>query len=343
MEKYIPSFLISFLLSVFLCGGAIFAGNKLSYLGRVSKRHIHKKNVSRLGGTVLILCFVLVLVFDKNLVISSELVGFLVASILLLVVGFWDDIKEIFWKFQLFFQIAVSLLVFIFGVRIYYITNPLTGGIINLNTQIGVIISVFLVIFWITLVMNVINWLDGIDGISGGVTFIAAMTIFFLSLKPEVNQPPVAIISAALAGTLLGFLIFNFHPSRILAGTAGSMFMGFSLAVLAIFSGTKIATALLVISIPIIDFLWVIFERMRKRKSIFKPDKNHLHHKLLELGWSQRKINFFYFGASILVSFVALNTRAIGKSVTLLLAVFVMLVFLLFVQKKTEKKVNVKM
>jgi UDP-GlcNAc:undecaprenyl-phosphate/decaprenyl-phosphate GlcNAc-1-phosphate transferase len=338
MEKYIFPFLTSFLLSVFLSSGAIYFGNKLRYLGRDSKRHIHKKNVSRLGGTVIIFCFVFILIADKNLVISSELAGFLAASILLLVVGFWDDIKEIFWKFQLFFQIAVSLLVFVFGVRIYYITNPLTGGIINLNTQIGVVISVFLVIFWITLVMNAINWLDGIDGISGGVTFIAAVTIFFLSLKPEVNQPPVAIISAVLAGTLLGFLIFNFHPSRILAGTAGSMFMGFSLAVLAIFSGTKIATSLLVISIPVVDFLWVIFERIRKRKSIFRADKNHLHHKLLELGWSQKKINFFYFGTSILVAFVALNTRAIGKSETLLFTVVIMVFFLIFIQKKIEKK-----
>ncbi len=341
MEKFILPFLKAFLLSVFACGGAVYAGNKLRYLGRISKRHIHRKNVSRLGGAVIIFCFALVLVIDKNLVITSELMGFLAASILLLVVGFWDDIKEIFWKFQLFFQIAVSLLVFIFGVRIYYITNPLTGGIINLDTQTGVIISVFLVIFWIILVMNAINWLDGIDGVSGGVTFIAAMTIFFLSLKPEVNQPPIAIVSIVLAGTILGFLIFNFYPSRILAGTAGSMFMGFSLAVLAIFSGTKIATALLVLAIPIIDFFWVILERLRMKKSIFKPDKNHLHYKLMELGWSQRKITLVYMAATVLISFVALNTRAIGKGMTLILTLIMMLVFFIFIRKKTEREEKV--
>lgn len=338
MEKYILPFLISFILAVVLSGAAIFFGKKIKSYGRISIRHIHKKNISRFGGLVIVICFIFSIVIDKNLVISSELAGFLIASVILLAVGFWDDIREIFWKFQFFFQVIVSLIVFIFGVRIYYITNPITGGILNLDTQWGTIVAFFLVIFWITLVMNAINWVDGVDGVSGGITFIAALTILILCLKSEVNQPPVAIMSLILAGSILGFLIFNFHPSRILAGTAGSMFMGFSLAVLAIFSGTKIATALLVLAVPIIDFFWVILERIKNKRSIFKPDNEHLHYKLMELGWSQKKISLVYFAITGLVSFIALNTRAIGKSITLLLAVLVMLSILFFIQNKLKLK-----
>lgn len=336
--KYLIPFLISFLISISLCYLGILWGKKIKCLGRSSNRHIHNKNITRLGGIAIVASFVLVVLFNRDLVISSELAGFLCASVLLLAVGFWDDVKEIFWKFQLFFQVVVSLLIFIFGVRIYYITNPITGGIINLDSEMGIIFSAFLVIFWIALIMNAINWIDGVDGVSSGITFIAAITIFFLSLKPEVNQPPVAIISLALSGAILGFLIFNFHPSKILAGTSGAMFMGFSLAILSIFSGTKIATALLVLAIPIIDFLWVIFERLRKKKSIFRPDKNHLHFKLLELGWSQRKIAAVYLGTTLLISFVALNTRAVGKGITLFFAVSIMLLALWFVEKKTAEK-----
>jgi len=223
------------------------------------------------------------------------------------------------------------------GIRIYYITNPLTGGIIKLNSGAGVIFSVTLVIFWMILLMNAINWIDGIDGLSGGIAFITVATIFFLSFYSEVNQPPVAIICSILMGTILGFLIFNFYPSRIIAGTTGAIFMGFSLAVLAIFAGTKIATSVLVLAIPIIDFFWVIRERIRNKKSIFIPDKNHLHYKLLDLGWSQRKIVLAYWSVTAIIAFVALNTRVIGKGITLILVAIVMIIVISVINKKISK------
>jgi UDP-GlcNAc:undecaprenyl-phosphate/decaprenyl-phosphate GlcNAc-1-phosphate transferase len=231
------------------------------------------------------------------------------------------------------------MLVYIFGLRIYAITNPM-GGIIEMSSSWGIIFSVILVIIWIVAIINSLNWLDGIDGLSGGVSFICAMTMVFLSLTPDVNQPPMAIMALIIAGTILGFLVFNFYPSIIIAGTSGSMFMGFSLATLAIFAGTKIATAILVLVLPIIDFAWVIGERIRNGKSIFKADRNHLHHKLMDLGWSQRKIALHYYSVTILVSIVALNTRAIGKSITLLISIFIMVLTLFFINKKLIQKKN---
>lgn len=337
MIKYLIPFLTSFFITIFLIFLGIYVGKKINWRGRKTPRHIHRRGVMRLGGAVMVIAFNLAVLLNQDLVITPELYGVMAASIVLLLVGVWDDIKELYWKIQFFFQVALAIIVFIMGVRIYFITNPLTGGILSLDSGIGVIFSIMLVIFWIVLMINSMNWLDGIDGLSGGITFIGAITIFFLSLKPEVNQPPMAILAMIVAGTALGFLIFNFNPSRILAGTSGSMFMGFILAVLAIFAGTKIATSILVMSIPVIDFIWVIGERIKNKKSIFKPDKMHLHHKLLELGWSQKKVAIYFYGITILVSIVALNTRFIGKTITLLAAAAILAISLVVINKKIKK------
>lgn len=286
----------------------------------------------------MILVFIVSIFLDKNLFITPEIYGFGLASLIILVFGFWDDLRELFWKIQLFFQIVVAIIIFIMGIRIYYITNPLTGGILGLDSGIGVVFSVILVIVWIVLVINAVNWVDGIDGLSGGITLISLVTIFFLSLKSEVNQPPMAILTSIMIGTVLGFLIFNSYPSKMMAGTSGAMFMGFSLAVLAILAGTKIATAILVLAIPIIDFGWVIWQRIKNNKSIFRPDKNHLHYKLMKLGWSQRKIALSFYATTLLIAVIALNTRAVGKSITLMLAFAAMIGVSLWINKKISEQ-----
>lgn len=334
MVKFIVPFVTAFIITVTAILVLNFFAGKIKWTHRKSKRHIHQQNVFRLGGVAMIMAFVAAIFLNKDLFITVPLYGILISLVIILIVGMWDDMREVFWKTQFFYQVAIAIIIFIFGIRIYYITNPLNGGIIDLSAGLAVIFSIALVIFWIIITINSMNWLDGIDGLSGGITFIGAITIFFLSLYPEVNQPPVAILAIILAGTTLGFLIFNFHPSMILAGTSGSMFMGFILAVLAIFAGTKIATSILIMALPIIDFVWVIGERFRKRKSIFKPDNNHLHHKLMEIGWSQRKIALHYYIVTAIIAVIALNTRMIGKSLTLIATVAIMVIILIFINKK---------
>lgn len=283
----------------------------------------------------MILAFNLTLLGDRNLVIEKPLGALMLVTLMILIFGLWDDLREISWQKQLFFQIIFSLAVFLFGVRIFYFSNPFGPGLINL----GFVFSLLVSVFWIVLVMNALNWLDGLDGLSGGVTLIGALTIFFLSLKPEVYQPPMAIISLVLAGVVLGFLVFNFYPAKIIAGTTGAFFMGFLLATLAIFAGTKIATAILILVLPLIDFIWVIGERIKNKKSIFKADQNHLHHKLLEIGWSQKKITFLYYSITVLISLVALNTRTIGKLTTLLFFALIAIGFFLWLKQKTKRKI----
>jgi UDP-GlcNAc:undecaprenyl-phosphate GlcNAc-1-phosphate transferase len=343
MIKYLIPFLISFLITVASTAFLMIVAKKIKWHSRKEKRHIHKNGVHRIGGIAMVLAFNIAVILDRNLVISSELYGLMIGTVVLMLVGFWDDIREMYWKFQLFSQIAVAMLIFVAGVRIYYITNPLTGGILKMDMGFWVVLATILVIFWITLVINAVNWLDGVDGLSGGITLISSATIFILSLRPEVNQPPVAIICAIFLGTALGFLIYNFNPARVLAGTSGAMYMGLVLAVLAIFSGTKIATAFLVLAIPITDLMWVIMERIRNGKSIFRPDKSHLHYRLLELGWSQKKIALHYYVLTVFIAVIALNTKFIGKSIALALVVVTMLIIFLVIEKKIahkHKKIN---
>lgn len=324
---YLKPFLIALALSLVLSILIIkFTKKKLliSFNNqRIDKRHIHNKNkaISRWGGVAIAIAFIIPIFWDENLTINKTLWGIIFGGVFILVAGAWDDIKELNWKTQLFLQTCSVALLFIFGAKINYITNPL-GGAIQLDTPEKFFGGIIMGVIWSLILINAMNWLDGIDGLSGGVAFIGAVTIFVLSLKPEVNQPPVGIISLALAGSLLGFLFFNFYPAKIMAGTGGAFLMGFILAGLSVFAGTKIATTLLVLAIPIIDFFWVIGERIKAGKSIFEADQEHLHHKLMRIGWSQTKIALFFYGVTILIAIVALNTGAGGKIVIALLLAF---------------------
>ncbi len=339
MLKFLFPFLESFFISIILILILIPIAKKIGWTGRHSKRHIHNGQVFRIGGIAIIAVFNLVIFINKDLVMTPELYALIYSSWVLAVVGIWDDIREIYWQFQLFAQISVAFFIFIMGIRIYYITNPFFGGIIDLDLGHTVMISMVLVVAWVVLVMNSMNWIDGIDGLSGGISFITAGTILFLTFKPEVNQPPIAIITCIFMGAVLAFLVFNFNPARILAGTSGAMFMGFAIAVMAIFSGTKIATAGLVLAVPIMDLLWVIGERIENKKSIFKPDNNHLHHKLISIGWSQKKIVFAYYLITLGVAVIALNTRIIGKSITIMAMIVFMLGVFWWIRSKTLKNI----
>jgi len=339
MLKYLIPFLTSFLLSVFfICLSFLFCKKNVSEK-RDSARHIHAKGkIIRWGGLAIVLSFNASILLSGDLVISFELWGMMLASLLILIVGIRDDIHELSWKFQFVFQSLIAGVIFLFGIRIRYLVDPFFGKMIHLDSGWMIELSFLAGLVWVLLLMNAMNWLDGIDGLSGGITLIAVLTIFFLSLKAEVNQPPIAIVTMILVGSILGFLIFNFNPGKIMAGTAGSMFMGFSLAVLAIFSGTKIATTLLVLMIPLIDFVWVIRERWKRGGSIFVPDKNHLHYKLLELGWSQKKITSSFFVITGFIAVIALNTRVIGKSITLVLFAIIMILVLIGIEKYLKTK-----
>jgi len=338
---YLKSFLIAFFVSIVLTFFIKKFAFRFKIFSRPSLRRIHQKNIPLLGGAAMISAFVLAVFLTKELVISFQLCGLLIGLGIIFFVGIWDDLREISWKVQLSFQILIALIIIAFGVRIDYLTNPF-GGIIRLD-QIefsiynffafdGFIIdrhfSLFgslFIIFWIVLMINIFNWLDGIDGLASGIGIIGGIVLFFLCLNPVVNQPPLAILAIALVGSSLGFLFFNFPPAKIFMGTSGSMFLGFTLGVLAIFSGAKIATALLVLGFPILDGFWVIGQRIKNKNSPFQGDQRHLHYKLLSLKFSPRQIILLIYSLCALFGFVALFIQGIGKLIALIILGFLML------------------
>jgi len=223
-------------------------------------------------------------------------------------------------------QISIALIMICMGLNVDYIANPFGGREFRLdqlqypifNIQYSIFGSLF-VLIWIVGFMNVMNWLDGLDGLAGGVGFIGAVTLFFISISDVVNQPPLAIMAIALAGSVLGFLIFNMNPAKIIMGTSGSYFLGFMLSVLAIFSGGKIATALLIMGFPIIDSIWVMALRIKSGRSPFRGDASHLHYRLLERGWSEKKIVISVYVICSMFAAAAVLFQNVGKLISLFL------------------------
>jgi UDP-GlcNAc:undecaprenyl-phosphate GlcNAc-1-phosphate transferase len=273
-------------------------------------RDAHLGNIPRWGGVALILVFWLAVFLDKNLVIDKPLWGLLVGSAIILIFGIWDDLKELKPRTQLVIQVLLALIIIVAGISVDYLRNPF-GGVIRLD-QFGFLF----IIAWIVLIMNVVNWLDGLDGLASGVSLVGFVVIFLLSISSIVNQPPIGILSIILVGALLGFLIFNFPRRRgsiIFLGTSGSIFLGFILGSLSIYSGSKVATAGLVLGVAVLDAIWVIWQRLKNGVPIWKSDQRHLHHQLLKLGFGQRHILGLYLVLSAAFGAIALISGTQGK------------------------------
>jgi len=336
---FVIPFLIAFLFAALLAWIFVFLIRKKKKFSGSSGKILKPTRMIRFGGIAMGVAFLLAIVIDRNLVITSEIFVLIMAILAVLIFGLWDDsIRVLNWKTQLIFQIALSVAIFLAGISIHLISNPITGGVISFESGFGWVASLILVVFWIILVINSINWMDGVDGLAGGISVIAALAIFVLTFKPEVNQPPLGIISIAFVGAVAGFLIFNFHPSRILAGTGGAYFMGLTLALMSISAGTKIATALLVLTLPVVDFLWVISERLRSGRSIFERDNNHLHHKLMKMGWSQKKISLYCYLFTAFMAIIALNTEASGKIMAFVGLAILVALSIIYIKKRNSSQ-----
>ncbi len=273
----------------------------------------------RFGGIAVILAFLSAVLLDPRLVLTPEIVGILVGSGAIMAFGAWDDVAALGWKTQFAFQCFLGGVLFVSGFRIFSVPVPFVGQVFVDGVSGGAILGGAILVFWVISVMNVLNWADGIDGLLPSLSFLAFLALFFLSVSPAVNQPPTGILSVAIAGAVLGLLIFNFPPSKFLAGTSGSFFVGFSLASISVLSGAKIATAVLVLSLPILDALWVFFERLRSNRSPFQGgDARHLHYRLREMGWSDRRIVAIYTLYTGVIGGIALSSGVLGKTLILL-------------------------
>lgn len=278
-------------------------------------REDRKKHISRFGGFIAGGVFLGVFIVYPPLVLTRDVWGLIIGCLGMLVLGVWDDIQPLPAKWQLFFQTVIVLVVILyFGVYITDIPSPL-GGRIELLGTFGFILSVVFATAWFLLIINALNWSDGIDGVAPGTVVLAGLAFFSVALRPEVMQPPVAILALALAGAYLGLFLFNIHPARIFSGTAGVFVAGFAIAYLSLFAGAKIATAFLVLALPVADALRVLWFRFRSRDCLTQGDTRHIHFALMRYGWGERVVGLFLLGFVGLTTVATLVLETSGKMV----------------------------
>ncbi len=217
------------------------------------------------------------------------LTGVLLGSSVAFLFGLWDDRQELSAWQQFGAQFVVAFIAIFFDIIIERATLPIIGYV----EKFPFFITYPLTIFWVMGMINTVNWLDGLDGLAAGVCTIASL--LFAVHAYTLGQTTVALFPLALAAACLGFLPFNFHPARIFMGSGGSIFLGYALASLSILAPAKLATALLVLGIPIIDVAWLVIQRWRLRGNPMVGGRDHLHHRLLDIGLSQRQIVALYY------------------------------------------------
>lgn len=269
---------------------------------------------------------------------SRALGALLLGGSILAVVGAIDDVRGVNPWARLGWQLVASLVVLGGGIGIINITNPF-GGVIDLSwgraaydlagfhfhiTPIANLISVL----WFMGMVNTVNFLDGLDGLASGVSAISALIIFALAITPQVNQPIVALIAIILAGSALGFLPFNFYPARIFMGDSGAYFLGITLAMLAVYSGGKLATIGLVLGFTIIDALWAAVRRIRRGVHPFSADREHLHHLLMQAGLSMRWAVLTLYLLAAGFGSLALVTKGVTKLAALIVLITTMVVLI---------------
>lgn len=307
-----------------------------------AERKLHQGEIPFLGGVAIFLAFFLMLYFFRDYLLQGNLeprhwLGFFAGAGFLMIGGILDDKYSLPAKYQLIFPILASLCVVAGGVEIAKITNPF-GGYFNMNDlripvlffggawHYFVIVSDVLIVLWLMGMMYTTKLLDGVDGLVTGVTGIGGLIVFLFTISDKYYQPDIALAALVFTGACLGFLIFNWNPAKIFLGEGGSLLLGFILGVLAIISGGKIAIALLVMAIPIMDVIWIIVRRLREGKNPFKySDRKHLHFRLQDLGLSIKQTALVYYAFAGIFGLSALFLQSRGKVIMLGVLVLIML------------------
>ncbi len=351
-------FLIAFGITVFATPLCVTLMKKLKILDdpkiHVHPSIIHTKPIPRGGGLPLFIgVFLTALIF---LPMNNITIPVFFAAFLALIIGLIDDklnamAKDVSPYLRFCINILTALIVVGSGVSAHFITNP-SGGIIHLDTiKIPLLVIPGYILFsdlasvvWIIWVMNMLNWSKGVDGQMPGIVAISAIVIGILSLKLSPAGGTVNFadtkLSFIIAGSALGFLIFNFHPAKIFPGY-GATALYLLLAVASLLSSTKLATAILVMGVPTIDALFTIMRRILAKKSPFVGDNKHLHHILLRLGYSQRQVALFYWFISAILGIISLTLESKSKVFAMIMLLVIVggcLYFLHFVTMNTNEK-----
>lgn len=330
---YALGFILAFGLSLVLTPAVRHLALKYDIVDRPGdSRKVHVKPIAYLGGLAIFFAFLIAVAV--SLAPSRQLDALLLGCAILVAVGVVDDIKSLSAWTKLGWQFVAAGVALAGGIGITSLTNPLGGEIIlnswhysvvlgGLSFHIAPIANV-LSLLWMVGLANTVNFLDGLDGLACGVSGIAATIMFALSVGPRVHQPGVALLAIILAGAAFGFLPYNFYPAKIFMGDSGALFLGLVLAMLAIYSGAKIATALLVLGLPILDAMWAVTRRLWQRRSPFKADRGHFHHLLIDAGLSQRQAVLALYAVSATLGVIALVSSTFAKIIAFIILILMM-------------------
>jgi len=315
-------------------------------------KKVHSSALPRGGGLIIYLAIVVsCLLF---LPLSTQLFAILVGATLLMVVGFLDDVFDLHPFLRLLIGLVAALVVVSSGVGIAYVSNPFGPGVIHLDQPqlqfwflgqewVLWLVADLFAIFFILWNMNIVNWSKGVDGQMPGFVSIALIFIGFLSTRflDDPSQFNVLTLSWIVAGAFAGFLIWNMYPQKIMAGYGAGSLAGYFLAVLAILSGAKVATSLMVLAIPTADAVFTITRRLVAGKSPWWGDRGHLHHKLMDvLGWSKPQIALFYWITSLIMGLGSLFLSTPGKIVTIGVCMLLVFAFLVWAKLFARKPIT---
>jgi UDP-GlcNAc:undecaprenyl-phosphate GlcNAc-1-phosphate transferase len=297
--QYLYIILGSFLITFSLVPLITKLAFKVGAVDNPSQRKVHSKPMPRLGGLAIYIGFITMVLLTQPL--TQQIQGLIIGSTIIAILGVVDDIKNLSPKVKLLGQIIAAVVLVLHNINVDFITNPILGGILPLGY-----LSIPITIFWVVGITNAVNLIDGLDGLAAGTSIIAAVTLAIVGLTHgQVLMFSLAII---LAASTLGFLRYNFYPAKIFMGDSGSMFLGFNLSALAIMGLVKSVTIIsvfvpiLILGIPIFDTLFAIVRRYANSQPIFKADKEHLHHCLLNMGLSHKQTVLAIYAMNIVLA-----------------------------------------
>ena len=309
------------------------------------ERRVHARPIPRTGGIAVAAAFVLVglgglavnAVFQfaqLRAVPAQHIVALFVGVSVGAFLGYLDDRLELRARWQFIFQFVLAGIAIWFGISIDRLPNPFGDEAILLSDFAAMAATTL----WIVGMLNSVNFIDGLDGLLAGVALIAVSTLGIISLQ-DPNQSIVAVLCALLAGALLGFLPYNFHPARVFIGTAGVFAVGYALAVLSVLGTAKVALALLVLGVPIIDTFWIIVRRVSSGRSPFSADRGHFHHRLLDLGLSHRQAVLVIYGLCVILALAGLFLSGRGQISVFLIVVIVGGVLLYLLTRRAGEEI----
>ena len=314
------------------------------------ERRVHSQPIPRTGGLAVATAFVGVgalglianqavgLTLPGRPVRATEVAALFIGVAVGAVVGYVDDRYQLKARWQFVAQFVLAGIALAGGILIERLPFPFGDPILLIGPAIGTAAAVAVTTLWIVGMINSVNFIDGLDGLLAGISLIAVTTLGVISLVAAPVQPVVTVLCALLAGSLLGFLPYNFHPARVFIGTAGVFAVGYALAVLSVLGTAKLAVALLVLGVPIIDTFWIIIRRVSQGRSPFDADRGHFHHRLLDLGLTHRQAVLMIYAICIVLAVLSVVLSGQGPISVFLIVVLLAGIALYLLTRRAQER-----